>query len=50
MFSPQAVLNAPHMSTQVELDTVLSDLEAADFEELVRGGRFSRGAASALSL
>lgn len=26
--------------TQVELDTVLSDLEAADFEELVRRGAF----------
>lgn len=28
------------VSTQVELDTVLSDLEAADFEELVRRGAF----------
>lgn len=41
---PQAVLSVPHVSTQVELDTVLSDLEAADFEELVREGQFPRGA------
>lgn len=39
MLSPSA-LSALLVFPQVELDTVLSDLEAADFEELVRRGGF----------